>query len=446
MTAAEIAAAEQAKKEKDGIDAAKAKAVIAAAIAEAQQPLLKAIGDQNAVIGALTAELKVFAGAVATSNAQKSTSNMGDLGDASRITGGDAVKVERGIRFARVMKAVLTGRMTGASPEDVLKGWGYEEERNKIIKVKALSQGVLADGGALVPNEYSAEIIELLRNATAVRKLGCRVFPMGASIEMPSQTAAGSAQYVGENTAIVPSQPALGGIRLSEKKLAALVAISNDLIRNAVVSAEQFVRDDLVQVIALKEDYQALFGVGSDYSPRGVISLMDVATNLYDATAVAAAAPTLAELRRELAKAKRKLKSANIPMISLGWIISPRTEEYLYAITDGNGNAIFAAQLDAGKLMGHPVIVTNQVPDTLTWAADGSADVSRIFFGDWAQFLIGESMAQQIEVFPNATYDNSGTIVSGISTDRSVIRALQKHDFQLRHTKAMVVVRTRMGA
>ncbi len=440
-TAEEIAA------EKAAADALKAKSVIASAIAESQAPLLKAINDQNAVIGALTAELKTFAGAVATSSQQKATNNMGDPSDAGRpsITGGDSVQVDKGIRFVRVLKAVLTGRMTGSSAEDVLKGWGYEEERNKIMKLKALSQGVLADGGALVPNEYSADLIALLRNATAVRKLGARVFPMGASIEMPSQSSAASAQYVGENTTITPSQPALGGIRLSEKKLAALVAISNDLIRNAVISAEQFVRDDLVQVIALKEDYQALFGVGSEYSPRGIVSLMDTTNNAYNATAASQVAPTLAELRRELAKAKRKLKSGNIPMTSLGWIISPRTEEYLYAVTDGNGNAVFQAALDAGRLMGSPLIVTNQIPENLTWSVDGSADVSRIFFGDFAQFMIGESMQQQVEVFPNATYDNSGTIVSGISTDRSVIRSLQKHDFQLRYPKAMVVVSTRMG-
>ncbi len=249
---------------------------------------------------------------------------------------------------------------------------------------------------------------------------------------------------MGENTAIAPSQPSLGAVRLAEKKLGALVAISNDLIRNAVLSAEQFVRDDLVQVMALKEDSQALFGVGSVYSPRGLVSLID-SSYQYDLAAVDTASPTLAEVRRALAKMKRLLKTANIPMVSLGWIISPRTEEYLYAITDGNGNAVYQAALDAGRLMGAPIIVTNQVPENLPITAGTGTDASRIFFGDWSQFMIGESMQPVLEVFPNAAYDNNGTIVSGISTDRSVIRALVKHDFQSRHTKSHVIAVCRWG-
>lgn len=431
------AAAAKAKQE---ADAERAKALISGAVAEAQAPVLKAVGE-------LTDAVKLLVGA---GSKAKATNNMGGVPGATEdrpVILGKAVEAPAGIKAARVLKATLTAKLRGgdSTPDSVLKSWGYEAEAAALVKERALSQSVFADGGALVPAEYSAELIALLRNKTAVRQLGARVFPMGASLEMPSQEAAATASYVGENAAIVASQQALGSLRFTEKKLAALVVVSNDLIRNSAFSAEEFVRDDLVQVLSLKEDYQALFGTGGEYSPRGIVSLTD-SGNQYDATAVSQVAPTLAEVKRELAKAKRKLKAANIPMARLGWIISPRTEEYLYAITDGNGNSVFQAALDSGTLHGAPLVVTNQVPESLTWGVDGSTDVSRIFFGDFAQFMIGESMSPAVEVFPNAAYDLSGTVKSGISQDQSVIRAMLKHDFNTRYRKAFVVVGVRWGA
>lgn len=410
-----------------------AKALVAGAVSEAIAPMMKGIGELVEVLKAQ-----------ATAQAQvKATDNLGDPTAATRpaITG-KQVEVPAGIKAARVIKAQLAAKLGGSNDvEGKLKAWGYHEEAAMFSREKAMTQNVFAEGGALVPAEYSSELIALLRNKTAVRQLGARAIPMGASLEMPSQDQAATAYYVGEGVAITVSEQKVGSMKLSEKKLAGLVVISNDLIRNAVIAAEEFVRDDLVQVLALKEDYTAIFGTGGEYTPRGLVSLID-ASHQYAATAATPQTPTLAEVRKELAKAKRKLKTANIPMVKLGWIMSPRIEETLYAITDGNGNAVYAAALDNGMLHGAPVVVTNQVPENL----GGTTDESRLIFGDWSQFLIGESMAPSIEVFPNAAYDSSGTVKSGISQDQSVVRALAKHDFNTRYSKSHVIVALRWGA
>lgn len=440
-----------AAKAKQDAEAARAKALIATAVNEAQAPLLKSIGDLTEQLGKLIAS---GVGAVATGAQAKATNNMGGVNDSThQAIVGKSAAAGSGISAVRVIKAHLTLALkrTTVNEQTVaaeLRSAGYHDEARAFehaVQTRGLSQGVFADGGAVVPQEYSTELIALLRNQTTVRKMGGRGLPMGASLEIPSQDQAGTAYYVGEGQAITGSQQSFGAIRLAEKKLAALTVISNDLIRNAVIAAEEFVRDDLVQVMALKEDFQALFGTGGEYSPRGLTSLV-LAANQYNATAAAQATPTLAEMRKELAKAVRTMMEANIPMAKLGWIINPRTWSYLWSITDGNGNAVYQAEMAAGRIAGYPFLVTNQIPNNLAWTVDGSVDVSCIFFGDWAQFLIGESMAPQVEVFPNAAYDLAGTVVSGISKDQSVIRALQKHDFNIRYRNSFVVVKTRMGA
>lgn len=420
-----------------------AEALIASAVAKAMEPMAKAIADMNA--------------ARATETKQKATNNMGGLpttreGDAPApdVRVGKSAVLPEGVRAARIIKAHMLAKMRGVQAVEILEQQGYREEKAALVKgledvarQRALGQNVFADGGALVPVEYSTEIINLLRNKTVVRTLGARAIPMGASLEIPEQTQAATAFYVGENAAVAPSQQKVGGMRLTEKKLMALVPISNDLIRNASIGAEAFVRDDLVQVMALKEDYTAIFGTGGEFAPRGIVSLTDAA-NQYAQTAVSPLAPTLAEVKKELAKAKRKLKTGNIPMTRLGWIISPRTEEYLYSITDGNGNSVFQAALDAGTLHGQPLMVTNQIPENL----GGTTDESRIILGDFDQFIIGESLNMEVEAFPNASYDSTGAgaIVSGISSDQSVVRSIQKHDFGLRYRASFVVVAVRWGA
>lgn len=382
---------------------------------------------------------------------RKSTSYMDGL-PSSGVSEVKEVEPPAGVRAARVIKAHMVARMSGGQVGDVLQGWGYASEAKamertvaEISQKRALGMGAFADGGALVPVEYSNDMIKLLRNKTAVRKMGARAIQIGAALNLPEQTQAATAQWVGEGQAIVPSQQRVGGQMLSPKKLAAIVPISNDLIRNASIGAEEFVRDDMVQVMGLKEDLTFLFGVGGEFSPRGLTSLTATA-NQYAATASAPKAPTLAEVKTELANAKAKLMGANIPMTRLGWILSPRTWQYLYAITDGNGNSVYSAQLDAGMLAGAPYIVTNQIPENL----GGSADESRIFFGDFDQLVIAESsvLPLTVEVFPNATYDStgSGNIVSGISNDQSVIRGLQAEDFGMRYRAAFVVVAVRWGA
>lgn len=431
----------QEQKTQEGVDAAEkliSKAV-AAAMASAMEPVTKALAD-------LTEKVKTPR--VTKYMADLPTGTEGDDQPTTptvRVTGGSQVKAPAGVGAARIMKAAMVAKMQHMDTAEVLKRWGYVAEAKSFAdtREKALAANVFADGGALVPVEYSSEIIALLRNQVCVRVLGARTLPMGSAIEIPSQETSASAFYVGENQPVTPSQPTTGGLRLTEKKLMGLVPVSNDLIRNASLDAEAFVRDDLIQVLRLREDYQAIFGDGSTHSPRGIVSLVDAA-NFYAATAAAPKAPTLAEVKLELAKARKLLMAANIPMTKLGWILSPTTWAYLYAITDGNGNSVFAPSLDAGTLNGFPYIVTNQIPENL----GGTADESRLIFGDFSQFLIGESMGMELEMFPNATYDSTGggTIVSGISSDQSVIRAIAKHDFGLRYRKSFVVVRVRWGA
>jgi HK97 family phage major capsid protein len=337
-----------------------------------------------------------------------------------------------GLNFIRGLKAKAVGLMSGQAPAEVAKRWGYEAVS------KALSQGGFSAGGSLVHQEFANELIPLLRNLTVVRKAGARVVPMGASLIFDRQASAGTAYYGQENTAITPTEQTTDQVVLSEKKLTALTAVSNDLIRNASVSAEEFVRDDLLQIMAIREDLAFLRGSGTASEPLGI---RNQATTTYYETISSATNPTLAEMKKELDKACLTLAQANIPMTRCAWFMAPRTKKAITAMVGPGAegyNSLERELSDSGTLRGFPVYVTNQIPINLTTDSQGSS--SELYCVDMNEVIIGESLACECEVFPNGAWSNSGTIVSGISNDQTVIRCLSKHDIALRRRAGAVVV------
>lgn len=409
---------------------------------------------------------------------QKATRNTSGLLDAAgeQVSTDDAAPVVRtagqrhvtegtGLGFVRFIKAQATAKLTGQTTEQVLKAWeavaaeggmdaaGYALVRHVATKnvarqamlQKALGQSTFVDGGAMVPPKFSTEFIELLRNATVIRKAGARSIPLEGTLTIPRQTGAGTAAYIGEHQPISPSQQTLGDLTLSEKTLVAMTIVGNRLIANASMSAEQFVLEDLRNVMALREDLAFLFGDGASGTPRGLTSLL-ASSAQYDATAAAPKAPTLAELRVEFAKAIKFLKTNNQPMIKPVWIMSPRVEQYLLQVQDGNGNAVYESQMEKGILRGFPYFVTNQIPENMTNTAGSGTDWSRLMLIDVSQEIIGDAQSMDALVVPNGTYEESGSAKSGLARDQTVIRLIARHDHQLRYDTAGVVIAAQWGA
>src|SRR6185312_3322488 len=225
---------------------------------------------------------------------------------------------------------------------------------------RALVASVGASGGFIVPPDYVNEIIELLRPKAVVRASGPRVLPMPrGTMTLPGQKSAATAAYGSEVKQITQSQQTLNQIVASYKKLTALVPVSNDMMRYADPAADAFVRDDLVKIVALREDLAFLLGDGTQDTPRGFLSFANgwVATNggtvgvwstsANSTPAVNAADPanstggnfitsnetyTLATVAQELGGAVNRLDTANVPDDKRTWFMHPRSYNYLFNV------------------------------------------------------------------------------------------------------------------
>lgn len=122
-------------------------------------------------------------------------------------------------------------------------------------------------------------------------------------------------------------------------------------------------------------------------------------------------------------------------MTQCGYIMSPRSLLYMENLRDGNGNKAFP-EVAEGRLGIYPIGVTTSVPDNL----GVGTDESEIYFGDFAQFMIGDTERVAIAASDVAAYDDGGTIRAAFSNDETVVRLIAEHDTQVRYDTAFAVL------
>ena len=347
---------------------------------------------------------------------------------------------EKGAAFGRVVRAMAAAKMNKMGSEgtvEVLRGWGDTDLADALAdaRSKALAAGDATAGGFLVPTQFSNEVIELLRAQSVVRRLGARTVQMPTgTLKYPKIATGASAAYIGENVNIGKSEETFGQLTLTFKKLAVLTPISNDLLRYSSPSADAIVRDDLVSSMATKEDSTFIRGAGTDATPKGLLNWC-VADQK-----IAASAASLANITDNLGQLVVKLKNADIPMISPGWIMAPRTEQSLATIQNANGVFAFRDEVIAGTLWGWPIGTTTNVPITLDTTGAGNDDESEIYLVDFAQVLIGESQSLLVDSSQEAAYHDGSNVQAAFSLDQTVVRAIAEHDLGMRHDKGVAML------
>ena len=339
-------------------------------------------------------------------------------------------KMEPGAMVGRIAVAIAAtgGNDQRAMANHAQQVWG--DETGQIVA--NMEQSTSAKGGYLVNTDYSRDFIDLLRPRVVIRRLGAMSVPMpDGNLTMRKKTAGTQAGYVGERVPAPTTDMQVGQLTMSAKKLMALVPITNQLIRRASFGVDQMVRDDLLASAAVKEDQQFLRGAVSALAPTGVRYLIN-AGNVLTMTA----APDLVKVTSDLGRLVLAVKNANVPMISCGWIMSPRVKEFLASLRDGNGNIVYPSIEANGTLKGYPIAETTSVPDNL----GVGTNESELYFGDWSQFLIGDTYQIALAASTEAAYDDGGTIRAAFSNDETVIRLIEEHDTQIRYDRAAAVL------
>lgn len=338
--------------------------------------------------------------------------------------------IEKGSRFARAVKSIALGRAEDITRVEAAKRL-YPED---AALLKALGEATGSAGGFLVPTEYSREIIELLYDRAVVRKAGARVIPMASNtMNVPRLATGATAGYVGENANITKSEQTFEQLQLSAKKLAVLTPISNDLIRDSSPQADAIVRDDIVTAMGLREDLAFIRDDGTSNKPKGILNWVPAA-NKFNANATINVANVIADLKKSV---KLVMEARKGQLVKAAWLFATRT--YMFLITQTTGapeRFIWREEMLQGKLLGYPFFVTDQIPVNIGTGSDSS----EVYFGDFVDAVIGENRNLEIAVSNEAAYHDGTNVIASFSQDQTVIRAILRHDFALRHDKSFSVM------
>ena len=345
-------------------------------------------------------------------------------------------KKEPGFTFTRAIKCLTLAKNDPDKALFYATGGGansskgmYPQDKDVQALLKALSATTPSEGGFLISEQYSRDIIPLLLSKTAVLELGARRIPMpGGNLNMPKLTGGATSYYLGENSNATKSQQTFGNVKLSSKKLVTLVPVSNDLIRNASPEADAIVRDDMIQQMRLKIDYTAMYGDGTAYTPIGIKKGITTA-NITTATAAATLSADVPGTMIGL------LMNANTPMISTGWIFNSRIWAAFYNLKTTTNQYIYRDEMNRGTLNGFPFRVSNQITTANSTAGTTYFD---IFLGDFSEFLFGDEMAFEFMASNEASWYDGSSLQSAFSLDQTVLKITAKHDMALRHNTSFL--------
>lgn len=287
-------------------------------------------------------------------------------------------------------------------------------------------------GGALVPESFHSEVIELLRPRTVIRRLGARSVPLpNGNLTMPRMAGGATASYVGEGADPKATGANFDDVKLSAKTMITIVPMSNQLIGNAGYNVEQLVLGDMLSAMAVREDKAFLRDDGTDNTPTGFKAIATAASRTKPWSGTA----TLEAIDAFLDGLILMLMASDSLMINPGWALSPRSYMKLFGLRDGNGNKVYP-ELAQGLLKGYPIAHTNTIPVNL----GAGTNESEIYFADFNDVVIGEQDNMTIDFSREATYvDSTGTLVTAFSRNQSVLRLVANHDIGFRHPEGLAL-------
>ena len=280
----------------------------------------------------------------------------------------------------------ITGKPTTAKVEtksgraaDTYKASFWNQMRNKTsVEVRnALSVGVDADGGYLVPDTYEKTLIQALNDTMVVRKLAHTFVTACGVHKIPVVTSHGTANWVEESGEIPETSETFGQQHIGAHKLTALIKISEDLLNDSAFDLEEYFQKEFTKRILNAEEVAFITGDGNG-KPTG---LLDADTGAeVGVTAASATEITADDVINLYYSLRAPYRSKAV------WLLNDSTVNALRLLKDKNGQYLWQSSLKEGTpdmLMGRPVYTSTAFPSI-------GAGQKAVAFGDLSYYWIGD--------------------------------------------------------
>lgn len=299
--------------------------------------------------------------------------------------------------FRKIIADKISGRnIEGLEAEMWQEGEKEAREAGKVIEGVALpgflmgsAKGAaekradltVADAtyaGNVVQNTIG-EVVEYLYPRTVLRDLGATfIGGLRDGFDLINQDAAGSATWEGEVDANAETNPTVAKTTVRPKRLGAYTVFSKQLVNQAVLDVEAWVRNDLGVAVGQALEVAAINGSGSAPIPRGVLNISGIGDV---AGGTNGAVPTWANL----VELETDINSANAPMGSRAYLTTPGINGLLKTVKKDAGSGIFVNE--NGMVNGYPMLFTSNVPSNLEKGSSGTV-CHAIIFGNWEELYL----------------------------------------------------------
>jgi len=240
-----------------------------------------------------------------------------------------------------------------------------------------MREGAGSEGGYLVPQDFSAQILTKLGAQSIARAAGATIIRTNLpTILVPTEaTEMTKFALTGENSAYTENEPSVGQLNITLYKFTKLVKVSEELLADSAVDLTSFLAGAFAKSMAATENYYFVVGSGSG-QPQGALTGATLG-----GTAASASAITPAEVMALLYTLPAQYRDRN----SVSWVMNNETEGFIRALT---GNPfLFAAtpagQLAPSNLLNKPVYNASDMPTI-------AAGEKVILLGDWSYYMIAE--------------------------------------------------------
>lgn len=286
--------------------------------------------------------------------------------------------------------------------------------------------GQATQGGNLVATDLrTGSFIDLLRAKGMVTRMGATVISgLVGNVEIPRQTGASTTYWLAEKGDPTESNATFDKVSLKPKTIGALSSVSRNLLLQSSMNVEAFVRNELAVSLALGIDLAALCGTGTNNQPTGIANVSGICTVEGGTNGGSLTFDKLIDMETQVA-------TANADVTNMYYLCNAATIGFLKKIKNTTGDYIWKPITEAvrngfpGEVNGYAVGRSNQVRSGLEKGT--SRNCHEIYFGNWADLLIGEWGFLEIDVNRYGNAWKSGGVE---------IRALQTIDIAVRHPKS----------
>lgn len=293
--------------------------------------------------------------------------------------------------FNRPMNSPLTGKPSGNGTGNGKAGRASDEYRAAMLGAfrsnfrnvsNVLQEGVDADGGYLVPEEYDRRLIDVLEEENIMRSLGTKITTSGQhKINIAATKPAAS--WIEEGGALTFGGATFSQIFLDAYKLHVAIKVTEELLYDNAFNLENYIVTQFGRALANAEEDAFLNGDGTG-KPLGLFAATGGGT-VADTLTAAVKSDDLISLVYALKRPYRRKAS---------FILNDQTLASLRKLKDNNGAYIWQPSYQAGepdRLLGYTVHTSAYAP------ADAIA------FGDYSYYNIGDrgtrSFAELKELF-----------------------------------------------